>query len=78
MSFFQSGTGPAQPALSPETRADSPRQARLFGEFLKSLPALFFLRGRGRKAPAALANFDVWFSAYRRRLEEACGRQRKP
>lgn len=46
--------------------------------FFQSLLVLLFPRGRGRNAPAALVSFDVWFSAYRRRLEEACGRQRKP
>ena len=46
-------------------------------KFLQSLLDLFFPRRRGRKAAAALANFDVWFSDYRRRLEEACGRQPK-
>jgi hypothetical protein len=46
-------------------------------KFLQSLLDLLFPRRRGRKAEAALANFDVWFSAYRQRLEEARGRQRK-
>jgi hypothetical protein len=46
--------------------------------FLQSLLALLFSKGHGRKAPVALVNFDVWFSAYRRRLEEACGRRRQP
>ena len=45
--------------------------------FLWSLLAFLFPRARVRKAPAALVNFDVWFSTYRRRLDETCERQRK-
>ena len=44
--------------------------------FFLSLLAFLFPKRRGRKAQAALVNFDDWFSTYRRRLDETCDRKR--
>ena len=43
--------------------------------FFLSLLAFLFPKRRGRKAQAALVNFDAWFTTYRRRLDETCGRK---